>query len=265
MSMKVLFFGDVCGPEGIEAVTETLPKWKAEHQPDLVIANAENADRAGTSKDSIQKLGKAGVEAFTSGDHFRDKGFSDLLDYPIVRPENLNETHPGVGVRVVETALHKKVLLINLLGKVMVKHDVRNYFDAIDEILSAHDDDSLAGIFVDFHATMTSEEQALGFYVDGRVSALVGTHTHVPTADTRVLPNGTAFQSDVGMCGSLNSVIGMGVDRSYMFLRRELGEDVVMPPHKKGLFPKPYFCDAVLIDVIDRHKSRSITRLTTRQ
>ncbi len=263
--MKIIFIGDVVGKAGRLAVAEALPQWKKEHQPDFIIANAENSAHGhGATPGTLDELQAAGVEAFTMGDHLTDDHLKKLGDYPLVRLANLTGKHPGVGARVFETALHKKVLVINLLGNAFIKRPSDNFFNAADAILKEHDDANLAAIFVDFHAEATSEKTALGFYLDGRVSAVVGTHTHVPTADTRILPKGTAYQSDVGMAGTLEGVLGFHAPTSIRWLRQEMGEDMGKVPLEVSE-QRPYVCDAVLIDIAGRHKSRSITRLTTRQ
>lgn len=262
--MKILFFGDVYGKPGREAVRRTLPDWRKQYQPDFVVANAENAAHgAGVTAANLDELRAAGVDAFTLGDHFFDRDFQPLLSYPIIRPANLVGTHAGVGANVFETPLHQRVLLINLLGKAFLGPEVRNYFNVADELLRQYDDNSIDAVVVDFHAEATSETIVLGSHLDGRVSALVGTHTHVPTADTRLLPKGTAFQSDVGMCGSQHSAIGATFRSAEAFLRRELGEK----GQKGSAEPsdeEPLICDAVLIDVANRHGAKAMNRLTTR-
>jgi metallophosphoesterase (TIGR00282 family) len=261
--MKILFFGDIVGQPGRTAVAEALPKWKKEHKPDLIIANAENVNPGDVATPKIlDELMSLGIEFFTYGDHFFDGDFTPLADaYPIVRPHNLEGKHPGTGVKVFETALHKQVGIINLLGHAFTKPKVTNYFTALDEALAGFGE--LDAIFVDFHAETTSETEAIGWYLDGKVSAVVGTHTHVPTADTRILPGGTAFQTDVGMCGAVNAVIGMDIDRANAWMRQQLGEDVPRPERKDP--PPPYAADAVLIYVVGPTKSRSIKRISSRQ
>ena len=262
--MKILFIGDVVGKAGRVAVAETLPMWKKEHQPDFIIANAENsAHGIGATAKTLDELAQAGVEAFTLGDHFLDKDFKPMEKFPVVRPANLKGTHPGVGAKIFETAMHKHVLLISLLGHAFIGKDTEPYFGAADEILKRFENEPVDAVIVDFHAEATSEANALGYHLDGRVSAVVGTHTHVPTADGRILPHGTAYQSDVGMCGSVDSVIGFNIHNSNIWLRRELGEPLkkTAPTPADG---EPRAVDAVLVDTFDRHKSRSITRLSTR-
>ncbi len=262
--MKILFFGDVFGRAGRTAVAEALPVWRGEHKPDLIVANAENsAGGVGATAKTLDELMAAGVEAFTFGDHARDTDFSKLAGYPLVRPANLAKPLPGIGSRIVETALHHRVLLISLLGNAFVKPASTNYFAAADDLLGQHAAAKPDAIFVDFHAEATSEKNGLAYHLDGRVSAIVGTHTHVPTADTRLLPRGTAFQSDAGMCGALNSVIGLQTEVATSWLRRELGEDAPRPSGHPDV-QQPYICDAVLVDTAGAHKAKSIRRLTTR-
>lgn len=262
--MKILFFGDVFGRAGRTAVAEKLPIWRDEHKPDLIIANPENsAGGVGANAKVLDELLEAGVEAFTFGDHAKDTDFSKLTDYPIVRPANLTKVIPGVGSRIIETALHQRILLISLLGNAFFKLPSTHYFEAADELLNRHAVDKPDAIFVDFHAEATSEKGGLANYLDGRVTAIIGTHTHVPTADTRLLPKGTAFQSDVGMCGAFNSIIGMQTDEATSWLRRELGEEASRPPGRPEV-DRPYICDAILIETAGATAAKSIRRLTTR-
>lgn len=262
--MKLLFFGDVVGRPGRQAVAEALPKWQEQYKPDLIIANPENsAHGSGATPGTLDELQKAGVEAFTFGDHIHFTDWGKLTDYPIVGPANFSESAKS-GAKVFETALGKRVLVINLLGSVFLKRPGTDYFKVVDEILKKHEPEKLDATFVDFHAEATSEKLTFADYLDGRVSAVVGTHTHVPTADTRVLPGGTAFQADVGMCGVQNSSIGVSFTSARHSLEAELAGAARKPKRTQADNP-PYTCDAVLIDVIDRHKSRSIKRLTTRE
>ncbi|MDP4000019.1 MAG: TIGR00282 family metallophosphoesterase [bacterium] len=259
--MKILFFGDIVGKPGQAAVKEAMSVWKDQYQPDFVIANAENANPGDIVTPKIlDELISTGIEAFTYGDHFFDGDFSKVAEYPIVRPHNFSGDHPGTGYKVFETALHRQVAVINLMGQAFVKPRVENYFNVIDELLKKIDPSD--AIFVDFHAETTSETEAIGWHLDGRVSAVIGTHTHVPTADTRLLPKGTAFQADVGMSGAVNAIIGMDIERANAWIRRQLGEDVPKSPPKD---PRtPYAVDAVLIETDGPTKSKSIKRLTTR-
>ncbi|MBU1151443.1 TIGR00282 family metallophosphoesterase [Patescibacteria group bacterium] len=216
--MKILFIGDIVGKSGRWTVEEFLPKMKETHRPDLVIANAENLSHGnGFSPKGIAEMRRAGVNFFTTGDHAwgnRD-GMNELgkKDFPVIRPANFpNEKTPGNGYEIFQTDLLDKVLVINLIGRVFMKKHYDCPFKAVDKILQETANEDLAAIFVDFHAEATSEKYAMGFYLDGRVSAVIGTHTHVPTADLRILEGGTAFMADVGMTGSLDSVIGVNKD-----------------------------------------------------
>lgn len=210
--IKILFFGDIIGKIGRRAVKLILPELKKEFQPDLVLANAENlAHGIGVTEKALDEMIKAGVDLFTSGNHIFDKPEAELIlvrkDSVLLRPANYPPNMPGIGFKIIEVGA-RSILVINLVGRVFMKEDFDCPFRKIDEILAKVEQKNLAGIIIDFHAEATSEKVAFGWYVDGRVSAVLGTHTHVPTADTRILPGGTAFISDVGMVGATNSVIG---------------------------------------------------------
>lgn len=213
--MKIIFIGDIVGKAGRDTVKKFLAGLREKHKPDLVIANAENLSHGnGFSPDTIEEMQKAGVDIFTSGDHAwgnRD-GVLKLDDpkFPVLRPANYPaENVPGRGYKIVETGMMEKVLVINLIGRVFMKKDFDCPFRALDRILRETSHERIAATFVDFHAEATSEKYAMGFYADGRVSAVIGTHTHVPTADLRILEHGTALMADVGMTGSLDSIIGV--------------------------------------------------------
>lgn len=261
--MKILFFADIVGTAGRLAVKDALPMWRDKHKPDFIVANAENSAHGdGVTPKILDELTAIGVEAFTMGDHFMGTDFSKVTEYPIVRPGNLVGEYPGVGVRVVENHLHRKLKLVNILGNAfMGRIEVQNFFKYADQVLAA--DEKADVVLVDFHAEATSEKNALGQYLDGKVSAVVGTHTHIPTADSRILPKGTAYQTDVGMCAALDSVIGFQTEDSYRFLRREMGEDVPKPTGDPADNP-PFFCDAVLIETDGPTRAKGIQRLTTR-
>jgi 2',3'-cyclic-nucleotide 2'-phosphodiesterase len=220
--MRILFFGDVFGRPGREALKKYAPKLVQEHEPDFVVANVENiAHGSGVTENTLNELDQLGIfNAYTSGDHIWDtkKAKNMLIDnkYPLVRPANYANT-PGMGFVVIQSGA-RRLLVINLLGRVFMKHDVENPFSTADHILenyslgTAGEGESVDAILVDFHAEATAEKRALGFHLDGRVSATVGTHTHVPTADGQILPNGSAYISDAGMVGPYNSVIGLSKD-----------------------------------------------------
>ncbi len=212
--MKILFIGDIVGKPGREAVNKTLPELKKKEKIDFVIANAENlAHGKGFTTATIDEMMSAGVDYFTSGNHIWDNktNLSKLDDksFPLLRPANFPPDVYGRGYAVVETGMMKKILIINLMGRVFMKHYLDCPFRALDKILLDNAHENFDAIFVDFHAEATSEKVALAQYADGRVSALVGTHTHVPTADNRILNEGTAYVSDAGMTGPIDTVIGV--------------------------------------------------------
>jgi metallophosphoesterase (TIGR00282 family) len=206
--LKILMVGDAVGRPGRRASAALLPKLRRELEIDLIIANGENAAAGrGLTLGSAEEILAAGVDIITSGNHIWDqKEIVNHLDgaLPILRPLNYPPNSPGRGV--IEQA---GVTVINLQGRVFMAN-IDCPFRAADEVLANLPGESI--IIVDMHAEATSEKVAMGWYLDGRVSAVLGTHTHVATADTRILPQGTAFVCDVGMTGALDSVIGDDVD-----------------------------------------------------
>ncbi len=212
--MKLLFLGDVMGRAGRAAVTERLPGLRAEWGLDFVVVNGENATSGvGLSPDHARALLAAGADCVTLGDHAFDQ--KDMLSYieaepRILRPLNYAKTAPGKGARLYEAKGGRKVLVAQALGQVFMKRAFDDPFSAIDAVLRSHPLGGLAqAIIVDMHCEATSEKMGMGHWCDGRDSLVVGTHTHVPTADAQILGGGTAYQSDAGMCGDYNSVIGM--------------------------------------------------------
>lgn len=211
MSTKVLFIGDIVGRPGRESCRRWLPGLIEQLKPDLVIGNGENAASGkGISRDVADELLAIGIDILTMGNHVWDnREILTFIDneHRIVRPANYPEPCPGVGVRVFTANNGYRIGVISLAGRVFMP-PVDCPFKAVDILI-----DQLQGkcenIFIDFHAEATSEKIAFGYYVDGRVSAIVGTHTHVQTADARVLPGGTGYISDVGMTGPLDGVIGV--------------------------------------------------------
>jgi metallophosphoesterase (TIGR00282 family) len=208
--MRVLFISDVVGRPGREGLASTMPSLREQHSPDLVIANGENsAGGVGVTEKTARAIFEAGVDVITLGNHtYRHRQVYDYLDNTdrIVRPANLRAASPGRGWTVVEIG-GRRVAVVNLQGAVHMKV-ARSPFDEIDAVLERLECDADV-VVVDFHAEVTSEKIAMGWHLDGRVAAVLGTHTHVPTADGRVLPGGTAYISDVGMTGSRAGVIGV--------------------------------------------------------
>jgi metallophosphoesterase (TIGR00282 family) len=213
--MKLLFVGDVIGKPGRRALQHLLPRLVDRHRADYVVVNVENsAGGFGVTPDVLREIAELPIDVYTTGNHVWDKKeVYDLLEREprLLRPANYPAGNPGKGVHLGETAAGIPVAVINLEGMVFMSN-LDSPFHKADELLKRLDP-KYKVILVDFHAEATSEKQAMGFYLDGRVSALLGTHTHVPTADERILPNGTALQTDAGMTGPYESVIGMRADK----------------------------------------------------
>lgn len=248
--MKILFIGDIFGKSGRNVVSKLLKNYIADYEIDLVIANGENlAHGKGVSKEAIIEMEDAGVNFFTSGNHiWCAKAIIPFLNednLPIVRPANYPINVPGKGFEVVETNSGKSVLVINLLGQVFFKDNLNCPFETVDRILEGTKAEKFSAIFVDFHAEATSEKWAMAHYLDGRVSAVLGTHTHVATADARILDGGTAFQSDAGFCGSLDSIIGA--------VKEPVIEHFIskMPMKIEPADSSPYVFNATIIDIDD--------------
>jgi hypothetical protein len=215
--MKILFLGDVMGRAGRKAVAERLPALRADWKLDFVVVNGENASSgAGITPDHAKALFEAGADCLTLGDHaFDQKAMLSYIEQEprIIRPINFAKAAPGRGHRLFEARGGRKVLVAQVLGQVFMKRPFDDPFSAIDPVLRAHPRGGIAqAVLVDMHCEATSEKMAMGHWCDGRASVVVGTHTHIPTADAQVLPGGTAFQADAGMCGDYDSVIGMAKD-----------------------------------------------------
>ncbi len=209
--MNILCIGDIVGRPGRDAVAGLLPKLIAEHDLEFVIANAENAaGGAGIIPKIADELFSYGCDVLTAGDHIWDK--KDILDYldqtpRLLRPANFPVDTPGHGFFVTETKKGKKIGVINLLGRVFIRYNVLCPFETMTKVLKEIYRQTRI-VIVDFHAEATSEKIALGHFADGKVSAVFGTHTHVQTADEKILPLGTGYLTDVGMTGPFDSVIG---------------------------------------------------------
>jgi len=202
------------GRSGRSAIAEQLPRLRKAWALDFVVVNGENATAGmGLSGAHAQGILNAGADCVTLGDHaFDQKDMLKAIDHEprILRPLNYAKTSPGKGYRLFDAQNGKRVLVVQALGQVFMKKPFSDPYSAVDQVLKAHPVGKLASaIIVDFHAEATSEMMAMGHWCDGRASLVVGTHTHVPTADTQILPRGTGFQSDAGMCGDYDSVIGM--------------------------------------------------------
>lgn len=209
--MNILFLGEIIGRPGREALAKIIPELKKKYQPDLIIANGENlAHGKGVTKKALSEVISAGVQVVTSGDHiwFQKEGIEILEEKKInlLRPANYPPGVPGRGYLVVNIG-SRRVGIINLMGRVFFRESLDCPFRKADEILEELEEKTDI-VVVDFHAEATSEKIVLGFYLDGRVSAVIGTHTHVPTADEKILAGDTAYITDVGMIGARDSVIG---------------------------------------------------------
>jgi 2',3'-cyclic-nucleotide 2'-phosphodiesterase len=213
--VKLLFVGDVMGKPGRRALRDLLGGIVDRQRADYVVVNVENAaGGGGVTPEVMRELADLPIDCYTSGNHVWDKkeGLPLLTSEPrLLRPANYPAGNPGKGLHLGETPAGIPVATLNLEGRVFMKN-LDSPFEVADRLLAGLPADVKVRL-VDFHAEATSEKQALGFHLDGRVSAVVGTHTHVPTADERVLPQGTAFLSDVGMTGPYESVIGMKVEK----------------------------------------------------
>ncbi len=213
--MRLLFIGDVVGKPGRRVLADRLSGLIDRHRADYVVVNVENvAGGFGVTPQVMAELDELPVDCFTSGNHIWDKkeGLPLIERHPrLLRPANYPDGNPGRGLHLGETAAGVPVATLNLEGQVFMK-PLESPFRTADRLL-ADLGEEVKVILVDFHAEATSEKQALGRYLDGRVSAVLGTHTHVPTADERVLPGGTAYLTDVGMTGPYASIIGMRSDK----------------------------------------------------
>ena len=212
--MKILFLGDVMGRSGRAAITAGLPQLRQDWKLDFVVVNGENATSGmGLSADHARLLLEAGADVVTLGDHaFDQKDMLSFIDKEprIIRPLNFSKAAPGAGARVFTATNGRRVLVAQVLGQVFMKRPFDDPFSALDGVLKQYPmGGQVQASLIDIHCEATSEKMAMGHFCDGRASIVVGTHTHVPTADAMILPGGTAYQSDAGMCGDYNSVIGM--------------------------------------------------------
>ena len=235
--MKILFIGDIVGAIGRAAVKIIVPKLRRELKPDLVIANAENiAHGVGVTANTLQEVLAAGIDYCTSGNHvFARPGNDQLLNdekWRLLRPANYPTGADGIGEKVINIS-QKNILLINLLGRVFIDASLDCPFRAFDHIMEKYASQKIDATIVDFHAEATSEKVAFKFYADGRATAILGTHTHIVTADEHITQRGTAYISDVGMVGAVDSVIGVKPEAAVSnFL--ELDASQPLEPVDKG-------------------------------
>ncbi|HUF54391.1 MAG TPA: TIGR00282 family metallophosphoesterase [Dehalococcoidia bacterium] len=253
MAINVLVIGDIVGKLGRRTAASVLPRLRDEHAIDLVVANGENAAGGrGLTSDTVRELRDAGIDVITSGNHvWAKKEVFPILDDPgqsVIRPLNYPPGAPGRGIHQQDG-----IAVINLIGRTFMGDAVDCPFRAADRAL-----EELSGtetIIVDMHAEATSEKIAIGRYLDGRVSAVVGTHTHVPTSDTRVLSAGTAYVTDLGMVGARESVLGMEYEP---VLERFLTQ---LPSRWEPVEKGPAVFNSVLISIGDEGRATAIQRV----
>ena len=225
--MKILFLGDVVGSSGCSKLVENLPSQKKQREIDFVIVNGENADESGVglTRKICEKFFSSGVDVITSGNHIWDQ--KDIMQFienekRILRPKNFFEPSPGKGFEIFTTVNNFKIGVLNLIGNVFMKKS-NDVFEAANQFINKFKlKEDFDFLVVDFHGEITSEKNAIGHFFDGKASLVVGTHTHIPTNDARILQNGTAYQTDAGMCGDYDSVIGMNKNNSLnRFMKKD--------------------------------------------
>ena len=225
--MKILFLGDVVGNSGFSKLVENLPSQKKQREIDFVIVNGENADESGVglTQKICEKFFSSGVDVITSGNHIWDQ--KDIMKFienekRILRPKNFFEPSPGKGFEIFTTVNNFKIGVLNLIGNVFMKKS-NDVFEAANQFINKFKlKEDFDFLVVDFHGEITSEKNAIGHFFDGKASLVVGTHTHIPTNDARILQNGTAYQTDAGMCGDYDSVIGMNKNNSLnRFMKKD--------------------------------------------
>ena len=217
--MNILVLGDVVGPSGVKAIKEKLPKIIEQKKIDFVVVNGENAadGGGGISEENVKDFFNSGTDVITSGNHIWDQ--KDTMQFiskekRLLRPENSIKPAPGDGYGIFKSKNNKKVAVINLMGNIFMKKSEDVFQAAKKFIGNVKLKEDVDFIVVDMHGEITSEKMAMGYLFDGKVTIVVGTHTHVPTSDHRILDKGTAYQTDIGMCGDYNSVIGMNRENS---------------------------------------------------
>ncbi|MDD5232805.1 MAG: TIGR00282 family metallophosphoesterase [Syntrophales bacterium] len=258
--MRILFIGDIVGKPGRRAVRELLPGIVCDKLIDIVVANGENAAGGfGLTREVVEELFQNGIHVLTSGNHVWDKKETEsfINDYDaLLRPANYPEGVPGHGSTISRTPAGINVGIINLMGRVFMFPIDNPFRRAEQEILAMRGKADV--ILVDFHAEATSEKEALGRFLDGRVSAVLGTHTHVQTADEQVFPGGTAYITDAGMTGPFDSIIGISIERA-------LGRFLTAIPQKFDVARQDVRLQGVIVDVDEQTGgSRGIERISLR-
>jgi 2',3'-cyclic-nucleotide 2'-phosphodiesterase len=224
--MNILFLGDVVGRAGRSSILNNIEKIKKEYDINFTIINCDNASAGfGINQNAHDELIKNGADVLTGGDHVWDQKNTNIISQSknLLRPINYPSQIPGSGARIFEIG-QKKILVAHILGQVFIKENLNCPFAEMEKITNNYKlGKNIDAIFVDFHAEATSEKMAMGKFLDGKVSAVIGSHTHIPTNDAHIMPKGTAYQTDAGMCGDYDSVIGMQEDvpiRSFLNKRK---------------------------------------------
>lgn len=254
--MRILFIGDIVGKVGRNAIAEYLPKIKQSYRPTVSIVNAENAAHGkGLTEKLYKQLLRDGVDFMTMGNHtYGQREIYDFIDDAnrMVRPANFPSEAPGVGMRFIQIN-DIKLAIINLQGRSFMQ-DIDDPFKKADQLIDEAKKETNF-IFVDFHAETTSEKNAMGWYLDGRVSAVVGTHTHIQTSDERVLPNGTGYITDVGMTGYYDGILGINRDEVIERFITSLPQRHVVPDDGRSVL------SGVIIDLDKDGKTKQIERI----
>ena len=258
--MRILFIGDLVGKIGRKAIAEYLPKIKQSHRPTITIVNAENAAHGkGLTEKIYKQLLRDGVDFITMGNHtYGQREIYDFIDEAkrMVRPANFPSEAPGVGMRFIQIN-DIKLAIINLQGRSFMPV-IDDPFKKADELINEAKQQT-PYIFVDFHAETTSEKNAMGWYLDGRVSAVVGTHTHIQTADERILPQGTGYITDVGMTGFYDGILGINKTEVIERFITSLPQRHVVPDDGRSVL------SGVLIDLDREGKTSHIERILINQ
>lgn len=254
--MRILALGDIVGKPGRRAAEHFSSKLKADGEVDFIFANAENAAAgSGLTPKIVKSLLSAGIDVLTSGDHiWKKRDIFEIIDTEtrLIRPANYTSSAPGRGYTIVTVGNNRRIAVINLLGRVFMK-PMESPFAAVNDILDKVKEEADI-IVVDLHAEATSEKVAMGWYLDGRVTAVVGTHTHIQTSDERILPKGTAYITDLGMSGACDSVLGRSVERV-------LDHFITGLPARFGMAKENIQAQGIIIDVDDSNRVKSIERV----
>ena len=254
--MRILFIGDIVGKIGREAISNYLPKLKQTYKPTVTIVNAENAAHGkGLTEKIYKSLLREGVDFMTMGNHtYGQRQIYDFIENAnrMVRPANFPDEAPGVGMRYIQIN-EIKLAIINLQGRAFMQ-DIDDPFKKADALVTEAKKET-DYIFVDFHAETTSEKNAMGWYLDNRVSAVVGTHTHIQTSDERILPGGTGYITDVGMTGYYDGILGINREEGITRFITSLPQRHVVPDEGRSVL------SGVIIDLNKDGKTKRIERI----